>query len=292
MSQKNETVILFLSLIITSGIIGASYWWLTRKSEVNLNSSTVTSSTTQNSFPPPINVSSGTTIMIDGSTSMVTINETFKKAFLAQFPNTRIFTQARGTDEGIKSLLNGQIDIAAISRFLTPQEQSQGLKAVPISQDAIAIMVGFDNPICRKGLTEQQVKDIFQGKLTDWSQIGRESGLIKVINRPPISGTHQTFKELVLKGENFGITNNIITKDRDETTGIIQELGKDGISYATYQQVINQSKACALAINGLTPQAENYPYLRTLYYAYKEPANEGVKAFLGFINSPEAQNML
>jgi len=223
---------------------------------------------------------------------MVTINERLKEAFLKKFPDTRILTQARGTMEGIISLEEGTIDIAAVSRPLEIKEKALNFQAIPVTKDAISIMVGFDNPICQYGLTEKQVKDIFQGKVTDWSQLNRKSGLIQVINRPPISGTHQTFKELILKGENFGITNNIKIQNRDETTGIIQELGKDGISYATYKQIINQSKACALPINGILPQAETYPYLRTLFYVYKEPPNEGVKAFLGFLKSPEAQNIL
>lgn len=295
MSQKNETVALFLSLIFTSGIIAGGYWWFIKKGNINLinNSQTNVSETKENNpFPIPEKITVGTTIKIDGSTSMVTINERLKEAFVKKFPDTRILTQARGSMEGIISLEEGTIDLAAVSRPLEIKEKALNFQAIPVTKDAISIMVGFDNPICKYGLKEKQVKDIFQGKVTDWSQLNRKSGLIQVINRPPISGTHQTFKELILKGENFGITNNIKIQNRDETTGIIQELGKDGISYATYKQVINQSKACALPINGVLPQANNYPYLRTLFYVYKAPPNEGVKAFLGFLKSPEAQNIL
>ena len=53
-----------------------------------------------------------------------------------------IQTDAKGTDKGILGILTGEIDVAAISRPLTAQEQAQGLAAIPITKDAIAIVVG------------------------------------------------------------------------------------------------------------------------------------------------------
>ncbi|MCA1993606.1 MAG: substrate-binding domain-containing protein, partial [Coleofasciculus sp. S288] len=203
-------------------------------------------------------------------------------------PGTTVNATARGTDEGIQSLLAGNADIAAISRPLTSQEQAQGLAAVPITKDAIAIVVGNQNPF-RKGLTQAQVEGIFQGQITDWSAVGGQPGTIRVINRPPISGTHQAFQELVLKGENFGTTPNITTLQQDATTPLLRQLGTDGIGYATYAQVADQRTVRTVAVDGLTPEASNYPYQRTLYYVYKQPASSQVQAFLGYVTSSQGQ---
>ncbi len=295
MSQSKETGILVLSLLITGAILGGGVWFFTRNANV---SSQPQSSPSLPSPPKPTDVSvlgeptqvaKGTQIKIDGSTSMVGINEALKNNFEQKFPGTLIQTDAKGTDKGILGLLTGAIDIAAISRPLTAQEQAQGLAAIPIAKDAIAIMVGQDN-LFRKGLTQEQIKDIFQGKITNWSQVGGKDAPIKVINRPPISGTYQTFQALVLGGENFGNTPNFINLERDATTPILQALGKDGISYATYAQIINQQTVRAIAIEGLTPEANNYPYVRTLYYAYKNPLKSSVKDFLGYATSPTGQD--
>ncbi|MDC0835589.1 phosphate ABC transporter substrate-binding protein [Geitlerinema sp. CS-897] len=246
---------------------------------------------TPNAFSPPTTVPSGTTVTIDGSTSMVSLNENLKTAFQAQFPGTTVSTRATGSDNGIQALLNGQADLAAVSRPLTPQEQNQGLVAVPVADDAIALVVGVGNPF-GQGLSQQNVVDIFTGQMTNWSQIGGPDKPIRVINRPPESGTRQAFQELVLQGGNFGNTPNITTMERDATTPMLRELGDDGIGYATAAQIFNQSTVRVVAIDGLTPAAAQYPYKRTLYYAYQNPPTPNVSAFLGFVASPPGQQAI
>lgn len=295
MSQPKETAVLVLSLLITGGILGGGVWFFTR----NANVSSQPQSSPSLPSPPkptdvtalaePTQVAQGTQIKIDGSTSMVGINQALKNNFEQKFPGTSIQTDAKGTDKGILGILTGAIDVAAISRPLTAQEQAQGLAAIPIAKDAIAIVVGQENPF-RKGLTQEQIKDIFQGKITNWSQVGGKDAPIKVVNRPAISGTYQTFQALVLGGENFGNTPNFTNLERDATTPLLQALGKNGIGYATYGQIINQQTVRAIAVEGLTPEASNYPYVRTLYYAYKNPLTPSVKDFLGYATSPTGQD--
>jgi phosphate transport system substrate-binding protein len=242
-------------------------------------------------FPAPTTVPSGTTVRIDGSTSMVALNESLKNAFQAQFPGTTVTANAKGSNEGIQAVLSGGADVAAVSRPLKPEEQSQGLLAVPVTVDAIALVVGVSNPFS-SSLTRQQVVQIFQGQITDWSQLGGPSKPIRVINRPAVSGTHQAFKELILGNGNFGTTPNITTLDRDATTPMLQSLGDDGIGYATAAQIKNQKTVRMVAIDGLTADASPYPYRRPLYYVYKNPANPAVTAFLGFVGSPQGQGAI
>jgi phosphate transport system substrate-binding protein len=219
---------------------------------------------------------------------MVQINEKMKQGFTQKYPGTIVIANASGTEAGIQDLLALKTDLAAISRPLTPGEQQQGLVAVPAAKDSIAVFVGINNPF-KQSLTQAQVAGIFQGKIQNWSEVGGTSGLIRVINRAPTSGTATFFQELALGGQYFGNTPNITTLTIDETTPIIQSIGTDGISYATYSQVANQSKARVVAIDNLTPTDPNYPYQRVLYYVYKEPASFNVQAFLGYFQSPEGQ---
>lgn len=243
------------------------------------------------SFAPPGSVAPGTAVKIDGSTSMVTINLNLKKGFQGKFSGTTVDAKANGSANGIKDLVAGTADIAAISRPLTAQEQGQGLVAEPIALDTIALVVGVNNPF-KGGLTSAQVQDIFKGTAQDWSKVGGPAGAIKVINRPEISGTHQTFKEQVLKGANFGTASNITTLDRDATTPLLQALGNNGIGYATFAQVVNQKTVRVLPIDAATPDAGNYPYKRQLYYAYKNPPTQAVKDFLGYATSLDGQKAM
>jgi phosphate transport system substrate-binding protein len=324
MAQKNETLTLILAFLVTAAILGGGYWWFTRYGNLNLTKISPDNQSNNQPSPsppptptppspnaaPPLNpspsptelepvpnfpfpetVARGTTITIDGSTSMAQINQALKNAFEQQFSGTIVNINAKGSEHGLRELLAGKIDLAASSRPLTPQEEEQGLVATPVTQDAIAIVVGINNAF-RRGLREDQVVDIFAGRIANWSQLGGENAPIRVINRPPVSGTRKIFQELVLKGDNFGDKPNFTTMQRDATTPILSALATDGISYATYSQVANQRTVRTVAIDGLIPEAPNYPYKRTLYYIYKQPATSAVQAFLGYVTSTQGERVI
>ncbi|MBH8561012.1 phosphate ABC transporter substrate-binding protein [Nostoc sp. CENA67] len=291
MKTKNSPPpIVFIILFLI--VFGGGYWFFFKRQPASTVTTTSTNTTSVNpAFPLPNSVPSGTTVKIDGSTSMVTINQNLKRGFEKQFPGTNVVATANGSQNGIADLIAGRVDIAAVSRPLTAQEQSQGLVAVALTTDAIAIVVGKANPF-NQGLTSAQVADIFQGKINNWSAVGGNSGTIRVINRPAVSGTHQAFQEIVLKGTNFGTASNFTTLSRDATTPLLQALGTDGIGYATFAQVANQQTVRVVAIDGLNPDASGYPYQRQLYYVYKNPANPSVQAFLGYATSPQGQQAM
>jgi phosphate transport system substrate-binding protein len=239
-------------------------------------------------FPLASSVPAGTTVSIDGSTSMVLINEALKAGFMTTYPGTEVTTAAVGSENGLQALLANDISLAAISRPLTQEEEELGLAAVPVAQDRIALVVGIGNPF-RRGLSRKQVVQIFQGTITDWSTLGGPAGTIRVLNRPSVSGTHTAFRTIVLKGEPFGDTPNITTLTRDATTPMLRQLGRDGIGYATHGQVVDQRTVRVVPINGITPEAEAYPFQRPLLYAYRNPPDPGVRAFLGYALSPNGQ---
>ncbi|WP_333075899.1 MULTISPECIES: substrate-binding domain-containing protein [unclassified Microcoleus] len=134
---------------------------------------------------------------------------------------------------------------------------------------------------------------MFKGNTQDSSKVGGTATQIKVINRPAVSGTHQTFKEQVLGGSEFGTAPNVTTLDRrDAATPLLQVLGKNGIDYATFAQVVNQRTVRVVPVNSATPDAGNYPYKRQLYYAYKDPPSQAVKDFLGYATSSEGQKAM
>ena len=81
-------------------------------------------------FPRQASLAAGTTISIDGSTSMVLINQALKTSFPSTYPGTVVNTAATGSDNGIQALLGGSVNLAAISRPLTAAERSQAL-AIP-----------------------------------------------------------------------------------------------------------------------------------------------------------------
>jgi phosphate transport system substrate-binding protein len=300
--MTNDTVkrsgpppIVFILLLL--GLLGGAYWFFFRRPSVVPGVAPSSVETPQAGAPTaasPTNfallpsVPAGTTITIDGSTSMAQINAALKTGFEQQYPGTVVDIAAAGSENGIQAILGNSIDIAASSRPLTAQEQAQGLQSVAVTADRLALVVGSENPF-KRGISANQAAQIFQGQITNWATFGGPDITIRVINRAPVSGTYGAFQDIVLDGGNFGTTPNITTMTRDATTPMLQDLGTDGIGYATYSQVANQQTARVLPIDGLTPEAPNYPFQRSLYYIYRDANSPAVQAFLGFALSSQGQ---
>ncbi|PZV13477.1 MAG: hypothetical protein DCF22_10675 [Leptolyngbya sp.] len=77
-------------------------------------------------FKLPSSLPSGTTIKVDGSSSMGLVNESFKERFQDKFPGATVNLAAIGTDEALKGLTQGTVNIAAIGRPLTQAEKRKG----------------------------------------------------------------------------------------------------------------------------------------------------------------------
>jgi phosphate transport system substrate-binding protein len=258
---------------------------------VNGDNNVAPASEIKPAFELPASVAKGSVVKVGGATSMAQINQSLKTGFEKKFPGAQALAIASSSGKGLTDLAAGSIDVTGISRELTAAEKSQGLVAVPITQDKIAIVVGVDNDF-KKGLTSDQVTQVFMGKLKNWSEIGGKSQPIRPILRPANSGTHQSFQDLGLKGQSFGSGGSFKVLERDATTPMLQALSTDGIGYATFAQVANQSTARVLEIDGINPEFANYPYRRALSYVYKGTPNDAVKAFLGFATSGEGQQLI
>jgi phosphate transport system substrate-binding protein len=292
-TKKGAPPIVYIAGALALGGLGYfAYNNLFNSSVPNVNNPTsqATSSPTSASNPTT-SVPAGSTVKIGGATSMVQFNQLLKTGFEQKFPGVNVSTLASSSIQGLADLTAGKIDITGISRELTTAEKAQGLVAVPIVKDKIAIVIGKDNPLAT-GLTSAQVTKIFSGEIKNWSEVGSKSLPIRPILRPAISGTHQSFQELALQQKNFGSGGNFKVLERDATTPLFQALGTDGIGYATFSQAANQSTVRSIEIDGSTPDAANYPYQRTLAYVYKVQPNETVKAFVDFATSSDGRQLI
>jgi phosphate transport system substrate-binding protein len=244
-------------------------------------------------FPLPTSVPEGTALKVDGSSSMKSINDALKQKFETQFPAAKINIAADGTPGAIKALQEGQIDLAAIGRPLTEAENAAGLKAVPISRDKIAMVIGADNPFAGS-LTIEQFAKIFRGEIKDWSEVGGSPGPIRFIDRPESSDTRQAFQGYpVFKAAPFKTGDTAEQLTEDTTEAVIAKLGKDGISYAIADQVTNKPGVKVLQMHNTLPDNPKYPFSQPLSYVYKGPnAAPGVAAFLGFATASDNQQVI
>ncbi|MCZ2202594.1 MAG: DUF4912 domain-containing protein [Cylindrospermopsis raciborskii PAMP2012] len=220
-------------------------------------------------------------VRIDGSIKLLMINQKLKNSFQELFPDTQVEIGTSGNDAAIKSLLNGQIDVAAIARGLTPAEKAQGLEQVRLTREKIAVVVGVDNPF-QGGLTIGEFTRIFRGEITNWSEVGGPPTAIRFIDRSVTSETRRSLGGYpVFNFPEFTSNNDkYLTVSRDKTTEIIQQLGKDGISYAIVSQVKTVPQVRILKIQGTYPDHSKYPFSLPLVYAYKRNSDPIVVNFV------------
>ncbi len=243
-------------------------------------------------FALPKAVPSGSTVRIDGSSSMAVINEALKQRYEQRFAGTRVELASGGTSAALKALLDGQIDLAAIGRSLTPEEQAQGLIQVPVRREKIAIIIGPNNPF-RGNLSFEQFARIFRGEITNWSQVGGASRPIRFIDRPQSSDTRQAFRSYpVFKVAPFttGATANPVAADG--TAEVIQALGDDGVGYAIASQVLGQNSVQIVPMHQTLPDDRRYPFSQPLVYVYRGTPSPAVAGFLGLVTSAPGQQAM
>ena len=242
--------------------------------------------------PLPLDALVDDVVLIDGSDEMTTINQTLKSRFEANFPDVEVTLQANGTDAALDALLNDEIDIAAIGRPLTAEEKAKGLIEVPVSQDAISIIIGRNNTF-EGHLTLEQFAKIFRGDITNWADVGGPDEAIRFIDRPLSSDTRLILSQYGVVGElEQAQGENVIRVDSDDTAEVIRLLGRDGISYAIANQLKNQSNIKLVKIAVLLdtlPNESAYPYTQIRGYAYREDNAEAVQPFVGFAKGDGGQ---
>lgn len=106
-------------------------------------------------------------IVVSGSSSVTPVMEKLAEAYKGINTKAVIEVQQTDSSSGMKAVLEGTCDIGMASRELKDDETK--LKAIEIARDGIAVVINKDNAI--NSLTKAQVKDIYTGAVTDWSEI-------------------------------------------------------------------------------------------------------------------------
>lgn len=108
-------------------------------------------------------------IVIAGSSSVTPVMEKLAEAYMAINSNVEIELQQSDSSSGMTSTRDGVCDIGMASRDLKDSEMEAGLVPMTIAMDGIAVIVSNDNEV--NGLTTEQVRDIYMGEITEWSDV-------------------------------------------------------------------------------------------------------------------------
>ncbi|MDR1251402.1 MAG: phosphate ABC transporter substrate-binding protein [Treponema sp.] len=229
------------------------------------------------------------TIEVGGSTSVTPLMELLAADYQKARPTIKININGTGSGDGINNA-GGLYQIGMSSRELTPAEQGKGLKEATIAIDGIAVIVNSSNPV--GNLSLEQIKNIYTGAITDWSQVsgGAKNGKIAVVSREEGSGTRGAFEELVgfqgqlLQGANESTSTGAIK------AGIAQN--QDAIGYISLGSLDNTVKS--VDVGGVAATNANvvngsYKIARPFIVMSGSNVHPESTAFLEWILSPAGQ---
>lgn len=239
-----------------------------------------------------VNTELSGSIQLVGSTSMEKLSNALAESFMDKYPDVEVTAEFVGSGAGIEAVTTGTADIGNSSRNLKDTEKAAGAVENVVAIDGIAVCTHKDNTVTN--LTVQQLKDIYTGKVTNWSELGGKDAPIIVVGREAGSGTRGAFEEL-LKIENECAYAN----ELDTTGAVMAKVGSTpgAIGYVSLD-VIDDS-VLALSLEGVEPTAENikagsYCLSRPFIMATKgeiTAQNELVQAWFAYVMSDEGQEV-
>lgn len=108
-------------------------------------------------------------VVVSGSSSVSPVMEKLKEAYLKANPDVTIEIQQSDSSTGVSNTIDGTCDIGMASRELKDSETEKGVASTVIAMDGIAVIINNENSI--DNLTSEQVKNIFTGDATVWSDV-------------------------------------------------------------------------------------------------------------------------
>lgn len=219
-------------------------------------------------------------------------------AFSKRFPGITVNLKRPGSGPGLAALMKGTADIAPTSRPADAKELAAAkaaglrLRSQAIGSYGVAVIVNEKNPLT--GLKPAQVRGIFNGKITNWKEVGGPDREINLFVLNKSTGARVGFQLLAMKGDDYAPSARPLRDYED----IAREVAADpaAIGYTGIGPALAGTRA--LLINGQPPNTAAiyervYPYANTLFlYTVAGRETPTAAKFIKFVLSREGQRVL
>ncbi len=180
--------------------------------------------------------------------------------------------------------------MGGVAREVKPAILSKGVKSYLIGRDAIGAWVNADNPVDSLSMT--QLKGIFTGPITNWSEVGGRDAEISVYIVNPQSATRKVFAKVVLEGAQYEGKINTVKPDvaiLDKVASDVNAIGQLSFAFGAGHPKASDVKKVAVEGQAATVDNPNYPITRPLYLITKSEPTGATKAFIEWSLSAEGQ---
>ncbi len=243
-------------------------------------------------------------IQASGSTTVAPVASDAAEALKSKGLNITVATQG-GSAGGISQLGTGQIDIALSSKPLSDKDHKAypgtELVTTQIGADAVGVIITkevADGGV--KGLSKAQVAGLFEGRITNWKEVGGPDLQVFVYDKEPGRGTREVLDKFIYgegeppappKSANYAVVGgNLETRNKLKSTrGSIAPLSTGFID--------GHPDLVAVPLEGIAPTLANvasgeYAMTRPLYMITNGDPKGTVKQYVDYVLSPEGQKLL
>jgi len=249
---------------------------------------------------------SQTVVAVDGGNTLVWAGcGITKKAFMSDLAKAyerktgiKIMLEGGGATRGIRDAVARKVDIGGSCRLTLPSEDRSELYAQlqPVAWDALAVITHPNNPL--KNVTTEQIKDIYEGKIRNWKQLGLNSAPIHLyVRRGKISGVGYAIRQYIFQdsAKEFITDSKYVMRSSGPLEKAVETdpfaLAITGISSARKRHVK------IMSVDDKSPTYENvrdgkYVWYRPLYLVTNPGVNPAVKDFLAFAMSKEGRAVM
>jgi len=251
----------------------------------------------------PVATGQRQTIKISGSTTVLPIVQKAADQYMAAHPDADIQISGGGSGVGIQAIGARTVDIGMSSREVTKDEMAKypAFVVTTVAHDGIAVIVNPANEI--QYITLDQIKDIYLGKITKWTQITganvpNTNNQIVIIGRDSASGTRTYFDETLL----LKATPTKTMLEKNSNGAVLQTVGQTpgSIGYVSIGFVSKDVKALPIWYNTqkfVAPTIENvksktYPVSRDLYVITNDQPTGLSGDFIRYILGPDGQKIV
>ena len=245
--------------------------------------------------------------VVDGATALYPVYAAFAQAV---YPEKEYFpyegeVMSNRTGQAYESLINGDVDLIfalAPSEAQKQRAETAGkeLSLTPIGKEAFVFFVNRGNPV--DNLSQEELRGIYSGETTDWSEVGGKRTKIRPYQRPADSGSQTALEGFM---GDVPIMDAPTERTADLMSGIIEDVsnyrnfgGAIGFTFRYYsEEMVGNHDVKLLAVDGIEPTPDTirsgaYPLTREIYAITAGTGNPNVGPFIEWILSEEGQSLV
>jgi len=229
-------------------------------------------------------------IAVPGTGDGVAILESVGEAFTKETGISVVVPKSIGSSGGIKAVGADKAELGRVARNIKDKEKHYGLTYTPFVKVPTVFVVYKDLAI--DGLSSQQIVAIYEGKITNWKEVGGPDKKIQVIRREDGDSSLNNLRRSFPGFKDLVITENSRMAEKTPIMLAVIENIEDTIGFAPYDvAVANGLKV--ITVDGKGPFDEGYPTYGIIAFVYKQENYRGdIKKFVDFATSEAADKAI